>query len=130
MPPAGLTPDLVKALLNAQPGGAAQQQQQAPPPQQMAPPPPDPSAAPGGYGADAGMGVDPVEQIIWSAFPGTDPQVAGQTAQQGGMPALYDLFGSDRAKLAKMHQDQLEALIGQLRPPEPAPEVGGEGIGF
>jgi hypothetical protein len=94
--------------------------------------------------------ADPMQQAVWSAFPGTDPNaihelVSPTMGADGGqglpqvLAAVEQLQGQDVQKLKAMHDEQLNAIIAQLmspggpgmqQPAEPVPSMGGEGLGY
>lgn len=63
------------------------------------------------------------QEAIWSAFPGTDPNVVSKLAAQGPDPApLFKLFQADEAKLQAMHQASLQAHVDMHGAPQGQPE--------
>lgn len=138
-------------------GGQAPPGQGFPPPQQgggqQAAPPAggmgmagDPSYPPG-PGQQSQQGPQqgsPTDQVIWQAFPSTDPNVIGQMMQgldgsQPGMigqvmPAIEQMQQQDRMQFEQRQQATLNALLNQLTQPNPqmaqmpqaGPGVGGD----
>ena len=107
------------------------------------PPSPGSQMPPGALG-----GGSPTDQVIWQAFPSTDPnmiqrlvQAAGQQGPQGIMqvlPQLDQMQQQDRDALYQRQQATLQALLGQLMGPSPdqaqqpqaGPAVGGDSGGY
>jgi len=93
-----------------------------------------PGAVPGG---DPYGGQDPTQQIIWSAFPSTDPAQVAQVLGQGGtdgMHAYIDMMAADEDQLKKMQSDAIGAHANSLQAQPPAQQTppqrgGGPGVG-
>jgi hypothetical protein len=104
-------------------------------------PPPDPGTSVGAPGPDDPGTSD--EQVIWQAFPSTDPSVIDHLAQTSGpegmIPALLRLLAADEQKLHDQQMQVVSAALAQASAPagepmpaaaEPSPEVGGETSGY
>lgn len=115
--------------------------------------PPAPPAAGMGMMGDPGMApmpgpsgqgqqqppADPTDQVIWAAFPSTDPntlqQMFGQASGVQGLlqalPALEQMQAQDRAALEQKQQASLHALFDALIGPSPgmAQQAPGPGVG-
>lgn len=85
------------------------------------------NAAGGGQGQGGGGGAQ--QQAVWSAFPGTDPQVVQHISDPD---KLHQLFAQDEQKLLGMHQQMQQAWVahnsqpqGQAVPPDAPGVMGG-----
>lgn len=95
-----------------------------------------PGGAPG-MGQPGMPGQDPSQQIIWSAFPSTDPAQVAQVLGQGGpdsMHAYIDMMAADEGQLKQMQSDAIGAHADSLAQAPPAqqtqpPRGGGPGVG-
>lgn len=90
----------------------------------------------------------PTDQVIWQAFPSTDPSVIGQMmqgAEQQGpdgmlqiLPQLEQMFSQDEDALHQRQQATLQAILTQLmgpdqsmmQQPQAGPGVVGGGGGY
>lgn len=99
----------------------------------------DPTLPPGPGGqAPPGAGGNPTDQVIWQAFPSTDPNAVSQLLQgvsQGGpqgmmevLPHLQAIMQQDEDALYQRQQATLRMVLDQLVGPSPdqaqAPAAG------
>jgi hypothetical protein len=138
-----LDPSQLASLAGQAGGGFGGQQQQPPtPPAQGAGMTGDPTYPPDPGSQQPSQQGSPTDQVIWQAFPSTDPNTVGQMLQgvDGSsptsiaqvLPALEQMQMQDRYMLEQRQQQTLQALLGQLAAPAPGsamPPAAGPAVG-